>query len=174
MTAQAVAARWCACGPWVKALLRRMLPMPALAALPPGLRLVGIDASRLQAPGAPGPDSRLPSARDLLTLQCGEGRVSAVHRGETLQHCTLRTGAVAVADRGSAHAPGIPEAVQQGAEGIVRWHPCSVVLGDPTGQPLACWDAWQRQPMATIRTLAVGRPSAGGQHEGRGWVHAYR
>src|SRR5207248_4182916 len=33
---------------------------------------------------------------------------------------------------------------------------------------------WKRQHLATLRTLAVTLHSAGGQHEVRGWVHAYR
>jgi hypothetical protein len=125
MTDQSVAERWRACGPWVKALLRRMLPMPTLDALPPGLRFVVIDASTLQAPGAPGPDYRLHIAMDLLALPFVEVLVSDVHTGETLKHCTLRAGDVAVADRGYAHAQGLQEAVPQGAEVIVRLHPFS-------------------------------------------------
>ena len=174
MTDQSVAERLRACGPWVQALLRRMLPIPALDTLPPGLRFVVIDASSMQAPGATGTDYRLHIAMDLLALQFVEGLVSDVHTGETLKHCTLSAGDVAVADRGYAHAQGIHEAVQQGAEVLVRLHPFSVVLGDATGQPLSLCGALKRQPMATIRTLEVVIRSAGGQHEVRGWVHAYR
>src|SRR6478736_10410231 len=54
ITDQAVAERLRACGPWVKALLGGMLPMPAVHTLPPGLRFVVIDASSIQAPGATG------------------------------------------------------------------------------------------------------------------------
>jgi DDE family transposase len=174
ITDQSVAERLRACGPWVKALLRRMLPIPALETLPPGLRFVVIDASSIQAPGATGTDHRLHIAMDLMALQFIEVLVSDVHTGETLKHFTLGAGDVAVADRGYAHAQGIHEAVQQGAEVIVRLNPFSVVLGDPTGQPLSLCSALKRQQRATIRTLEVVRQSAGGQHEVRGWVHAYR
>jgi len=142
ITDQSVAERLRACGPWVKALLGGMLPMPAVHTLPPGLRFVGIDASSMQAPGATGTDHRLPIAMDLMALQFIEVLVSDVHTGETLKHCTLGAGDVAVADRGYAHAQGIHEAVQQGAEVIVRLNPFSVVLNDPTGQPLSLWSAW--------------------------------
>jgi len=165
---QSVAERLRACGPWVKALLGCMLPMPAVHTLPPGLRFVVIDASSMQAPGATGTDHRLPIAMDLMALQFIEVLVSDVHTGETLKHFTLGAGDVAVADRGYAHAQGIHEAVQQGAEVIVRLNPFSVVLNDPTGQPLSLWSALKRQQMATIRTLEVVIQSAGGQHEVRG------
>src|SRR5262249_4655833 len=58
MTDQAMAERLRACGPWVQAMLRRMLPLSAVDTLPPGRRFVVIDASSIQAPGATGTDHR--------------------------------------------------------------------------------------------------------------------
>src|SRR5712692_2379214 len=65
-------------------------------------------------------------------------------------------------------------AVKQGAERIIRLHPFSVVLGDAAGAPLELGAALQRPHTATLRTLAVALRSAGGQHAGRGGIHAYR
>src|SRR5215468_8999586 len=136
ITDQSVAERLRACGPWVKALQQRMLPMPAVDTLPTGLRFVVIDASSIQAPGATGTDHRLHIAMDLVSLQFLEVFVSDVHTGETLKHFTLAPGDVAVADRGYAHCQGMSAAVQQGAELIVRLNPFSVVLCDAAGAPL--------------------------------------
>ena len=174
ITDQSVAERLRACGPWVQAMLRRMLPMSTVEPLPAGRRFVLIDASSIQAPGATGTDHRLHIAMDLRTLQFIEVLVSDVHTGETLKHFPLSTGDVAVADRGYAHAQGMSAAVKQGAELIVRLNPFSVVLCDPTEQPLALCTALKRQPTDTIRTLAVVIQSACGQHTVRGWVHASR
>src|SRR5438093_6135816 len=174
ITDQSVAERLRACGPWVQALLRRMFPMAAVETLPPERRVVVIDASSIQAPGATGTDHRLHIAMDLRTLQFVEVLVSDVHTGETLKHFPLRAGDVAVADRGYAHAQGMSEAVKQGAELIVRLNPFSVVLCDPTGQSLALCAALKRQKTDTLRTLEVVIQSMGGQHTVRGWVHAYR
>jgi hypothetical protein len=174
ITDQSVAERLRACGPWVQAMLRRMLPMAAVESLPTGLRFVVIDASTIQAPGATGTDHRLHIAMDLQTLQFLEVLVSDVHTGETLKHFPLSTGDVAVADRGYAHAQGMSEAVKQGAALVVRLNPFSVVLCDPTEQPLALCTALKRQPTDTIRTLAVVVQSTGGQPTVRGWLHAYR
>jgi len=174
ITDQSVAERLRACGPWVKAMLRRMLPMAAVETLPAGLRFVVIDASTIQAPGATGTDHRLHIAMDLMTLQFVEVLVSDVHTGETLKHFSLGAGDVAVADRGYAHAQGMSEAVKQGAELIVRLNPFSVVLFDQKHQPLALCTTLKRQKMETIRTLAVVLQSTCGQHTVRGWVHAYR
>jgi len=174
ITDQSVAERLRACGPWLKAMRRQMLPMAAVETLPTGLRFVVIDASTIQAPGATGTDHRLHIAMDLMTLQFVEVLVSDVHTGETLKHFSLGAGDVAVADRGYAHAQGMREAVKQGADLIVRLNPFSVVLFDQKQQPLALCATLKRQKMETIRTLAVVLQSTCGQHTVRGWVHAYR
>jgi hypothetical protein len=174
MTDQSVAERLRACGLWVKAMLRQMFPLAAVAPLPTGRRFVVIDASSIQAPGAIGTDHRLHIAMDLMSLQFLEVLVSDVHTGETLKHFTFAPGDVAVADRGYAQCQGMSAALQQGADLIVRLNPFSVVLGDATGAPLALCAALKRQRMETLRTLVVALHSTGGQHEVRGWVQAYR
>jgi Transposase DDE domain len=174
ITDQSVAERLRACGPWVKALLRRMFPLSAVEPLPAGRRFVVIDASSIQAPGATGTDHRLHIAMDLRTLQFVEVLVSDVHTGETFKHFTLGPSDVALADRGYAHAQGMREAVEQGADLIVRLNPFSVVLCDPLEQPVVLRKALQRQPLETIRTLPVVIQASGGQPGVQGWVHAYR
>jgi hypothetical protein len=174
ITDQAVAERLRACGPWVQALLRRMLPLAQGDTLPAGRRFVVIDASSIQAPGATGTDHRLHLAMDLLSLQFLEVLVSDVHTGETLKHFTLAPGDVAVADRGYAQCQGMHAAVAQGADLIVRLNPFSVVLRDAAGVPLELGVTLKRQHTETLRTLAVTLCATGGQHAVRGWVHAYR
>jgi hypothetical protein len=174
ITDQSIAERLRACGPWVKALLRRMLPLVPVATLAEGRRFLVIDASTVQAPGATGTDHRLHLCLDLVSLEFVEVLVTDVQSGETLKHFALGPGDVAVADRGYAHPQGLSVAVRQGAELIVRLNPFSVVLCTPTGQPLALGATLKRQPAETIRTLPVVIRSACGQHEVRGWVQAYR
>src|SRR5262245_27588199 len=65
-------------------------------------------------------------------------------------------------------------AIQQGADLIVRLNPFSVVLCDAVGVSLELCAVLKRQPMETLRTLSVALCATGGQHEVRGWVHAYR
>jgi hypothetical protein len=111
---------------------------------------------------------------DLQTLRFLEVLVSDVPTGETRKHFPLRAGDIAVAERGYAHAQGMSEAVTQGAEVVVRLHPCSVVLWDATEQPFALSAAFKRQKTEPRRTLEVVLQSTGGQQTIRGWVHAYR
>ena len=174
ITDQSVAERLQACGPWVKALLRQMLPLSGGSGLPEGLRFVVIDASSVQAPGAKGIDHRLHLSMDLVSLEFIEVLVSDVHTGETLKHFTLGPGDVALTDRGYAQAQGMSDAVKRGAALIVRLNPFSVVLCDVSGEPLSLSKALKRQKTETIRTLEVVVQSSDGQDEVRGWVQAYR
>ena len=174
ITDQSVAERLQACGPWIKATLRQMLPLSAVSALPEGLRFVVIDASSVQAPGAKGIDHRLHIAMDLVSLEFIEVLISDVHTGETLKHFTLAPGDVAVTDRGYAQVQGMSDAVKRGAELIVRLNPFSVVLRDVSGQPLSLSETLKRQKTETIRTVEVVLQSSDGQDEVSGWVHAYR
>lgn len=174
LTDQSVAERLRACNPWVKAVLRQMFPLPAVDALPAGLRFRAIDASTIQAPGAKGTDHRLHICMDLVSLEFVEVLVSDVHTGETLKHFALAPGDVAVGDRGYCHAQGMSAVVKRGAEVVVRLNPHSVVLCQPTGAPLSLVAALKRQRTDTIRTLPVLIRSSCGHYEVQGWVHAYR
>ena len=174
ITDQAVAERLRACGPWVKAVLRKLLPPPAVTALPQALRFVVIDATTVQAPGATGTDYRLHISLDLVALEFLEVSLSDVHTGETLKNFTLGRGDVAITDRGYCHPAGMRDALNKGAQLMVRLNPFSVVLCAPAGQPLELGAALKRQHAATLRTLEVVIHSASGADEVRGWVHAYR
>jgi hypothetical protein len=174
ITDQSVAERLRACRPWVHALLPQMFPRAVRAILPQTRRFLVIDGSSIQAPGATGTDYRLHIMMDLRTLTFVEVLVTDVHTGETLQHFTLGVGDVAVADRGYAQAQGIHATVQRGAAVLVRLNPFSVVLLTAAGAPLSLAEVLKRQPQATIRTVDVVIQAAGGQHEVRGWVQAYR
>ena len=174
ITDQAVAERLRACGPWIKAVLRKMLPPPAVTALPQALRFVVIDATTVQAPGATGTDYRLHISLDLVALEFLEVSISDVHTGETLKNFTLGRGDVAITDRGYCHPAGMGNALNKGAQLMVRLNPFSVVLYDPAGQPLELAATLKRQHADTLRTLEVVIHSASGVDEVRGWVHAYR
>ena len=69
---------------------------------------------------------------------------------------------------------GMREAVEQGADLIVRLNPFSIVLCDPLEQPVVLRKALKRQPLETIRTLPVVIQPSGGQPGVQGWMHAYR
>ena len=92
ITDQSVAERLRACGPWVQAMLRQMVPMAAVEPLPSGRRFVVIDASSLQAPGATGTDHRLHLAMDLVSLQFLRGVGQRCPHRRNAQAFHLRSG----------------------------------------------------------------------------------
>ena len=61
------------------------------------------------------------------------------HTGETLQNLTLGHGDVAITDRGSCHPAGMGDALNQGAQLMVRRTPFRGVLGEPAGRRLS-WE----------------------------------
>jgi hypothetical protein len=97
-----------------------------------------------------------------------------VHTGETLQNFPLGRGDVAITDRGYGYPAGMGHALAQGAQLLVRLHPFRVVLCEPMEPPLALCAALKRPHTDTIRTLEVVIQSTEGQHQVRGWMHAYR
>lgn len=80
LTDEAVIKRLNACGPWVKALLTKMLPQRPFH-LPEGLRFLVFDGSSIQAPGPKGTDYDHIGI-DLVTLEFTHLLITDQHTGE--------------------------------------------------------------------------------------------
>ena len=173
-TDTAVAARLAACRLWVKALLPTMLPRAARATLPTPRRWLVIDGSTVQSPGATGISYRLHLCLDLVTLEWTHIAITDARTGESLRHCPLGAGDVAVADRGSSQPGAMVDTVPAGADRIVRLNPHHVPLWQRDRTPLDWVAALPDQPYATVRTCAVVVGPASTPDCGAGWVHAYR
>ena len=89
-----------ACGPWVKALLSRMMDAAVQPLAEGHLRFLVIDGSTVQSPGATGTEYRVHLAIDLVRLHLVEVTVTDEHSGEHLSHYQLQDGDVVVADQG--------------------------------------------------------------------------
>ena len=89
-----------ACGPWVKALLSRMMDTTVQPLAEGHLRFLVIDASTVQTPGATGTDYRVHLAIDLVRLHLVDVTVTDEHTGEHLRHYALQDGDVVVVDQG--------------------------------------------------------------------------
>lgn len=171
---QSVSDRLRACGPWLKAMLPRMVALPPLCKLPEGRRYLAVDGSSIQAPGAKQTDYRLHICMNLVSLELVEVLVSDVHTGESLRHFTFAPGDVVVADRGYIHPKAMADAVSHGADLVLRLNPFSVVLGDGAGQPFGLCRALKGQRSETIRSFEVTVGSSCGAVKTKGWLHAYR
>ncbi|MBK8536606.1 MAG: hypothetical protein IPL59_16620 [Candidatus Competibacteraceae bacterium] len=96
----AIHRRWKACGPWVKALLSRMMDAAVQPLAEGHLRFLVIDASTVQSPGATGTDYRIHRAINWVRLHLVEVKVTNAHTGGPLSHYVLQDGDGVVADRG--------------------------------------------------------------------------
>ena len=172
LTDNAVRERLLACGPWLTALLRQMMPALPAGSLA-GRRLIIVDGSVIQAPGATSSDYRLHLGWDWFNQSLAFLEITDTKTGESLAHFAWHVGDVALADRNYAKATGIGATLACGADVVVRLQPNNFRLQTLTGDPLDLAAALRRANAATTTvTLDVQFV-----HEGKTipvWVHAYR
>ncbi len=157
--------------PWVKALLKRMMGAQALELIEGGLRLVVIDGSTVQGPGAKGTWYRLHIAIDLVKLELIYVEVTDKYQGERLDYYPLQEGDVALLDRGYNQSGQV---IEQGARGVcvvLRYNPHSMTLYDEECEKIDWHETLQAcsQPQCCVPVKVM--------HEGHfveGWVHATR
>lgn len=170
LTDQAVRERLQACGPWLQALLGRMLPAPPTTEHI-AQRLILVDGSVVQAPGAKSSDYRLHLGWEWLSQQFVFAEVTTTKVGESLARFAWQAGDVAVADRGYGTASGIVAVKKGGGEVIVRLQPTNFRLQTRAAEALDLSQVL-RQSSEQIVTIP-----AQFDHQGESfkvWIHAYR
>jgi hypothetical protein len=125
-----------ACGPWVKALLSRMMDTTVQPLAEGHLRFLVIDASTVQTPGATGTDYRVHLAIDLVRLHLVDVTVTDEHTGEHLRHYALQDGDVVVVDQGYNQVGMWMDQADRGVGLVVRYNPHGIPLYDPEGNPI--------------------------------------
>ncbi len=123
-----------ACGPWIKALLGRLLGEAAHPLLAGHLRFLLIDGSTVQSPGATGTDYRLHLALDLVRLEWSYSLVTDEHTGEQLNHYPLQDGDVAIVDRGYTQVDDWMAMADRGVALVIRYNPHGVRVYTPEGK----------------------------------------
>jgi hypothetical protein len=171
---QAMAERLAACRPWVRVLLTQMLGLEAVVQLPGRGRVLVLDGSQVQGPGAQGSQYRLHLALDLVKLTFVEIHLTPSSRGESLANFTLGPGDIALVDRGYAHPNRIVETVQQGAHLVLRLNAHNVPVYGLDGARLDLAQQLKEQGVETVHTLPVVVKSADGQQSLPGQLQAYR
>lgn len=122
ITDSSVHARLKACAAWIQALLPVLLPAPPLPPLPAGYRVVVVDGTTIEGPGAKGTWYRLHLRLELLTLRFVDIVLTDPHQGESLRHFAVGAGEIILADRGYCQPEALLEIQQAGAEWVVRWN----------------------------------------------------
>jgi Transposase DDE domain len=174
ITDQAIAERLAACRPWVQALLPQLLGPRQLPGLEGADRFLVLDGTQVQGPGAKGSQYRLHVALDLISLQFVQLRVTDKRTGESLANFALGPGDIALADRGYAHPDKLVQAVQQGAQLVLRLNAHNVPVYGLDGARLDLAERLRDQAAETIQSLPVVVKTADGRQAIQGWLHAYR
>ena len=178
LTDTAIRQRLMACGPWLKALLHRMLPAAMTAVT--GFRLLVVDGSSLQGPGATGTDYRVHLVLDLTNLIMHVVQVTGVEGAESLARYPWQAGDIVLADRGYNQPQVILELSARQVWVVVRLMPTAMPLylreideeqRDPAAARL---DVAAHLRAATGDTVTVPVWLRGQQTSGPGWLHAVR
>jgi hypothetical protein len=154
ITDSAVAERLAACRPWGRARLAQLGRCPTT--LPAPWRFLVRDGRGIQAPGARGTPYRLPLCMALVTVTFVSITMTAKRTGESLRHCPLGPGEVALAARGY----GPPEAIRH----TVPPAPATactlpVPLGTAEAEPVPLWgQAYRLPPAQATKARRLCRP----------------
>lgn len=143
ITDTAVHKRLKACEPWLKALLMKLLP--TAKSVSTSLRLLVVDGSSLQGPGAKGTDFRLHLALDLVSMTLHEVHATGADQGESLSRYGFAKGDVVLVDRGYNHPATILDLNAQEVGVLLRLLPTAMPLYLRQVGQLAC------EPLSELR-----------------------
>jgi hypothetical protein len=122
--------------PWVKALLTQMMGAGVERLIEGSWRLMVIDGSTVQGPGASGTWYRLHTAIDLVKCHLIHVEVTDEHQGERLDYCSLQDGDVVLIDRGYNQPAQLVEQGAKGVRVVLRYNPHRTTLYDGQGQKI--------------------------------------
>jgi hypothetical protein len=174
LTDSSVQERLAACGPWLQALLADLLQASTLPPSLAGWRLLVIDGSSIEAPGATGTDYRLHVCLEVTHVQFVHLLCTEKHTGESLAHFPLGPGDLVLADRHYATAEAIVDAVRRQVTLVLRMSAQRLPVYAPDGTRLDLATMLGEQARETIRSWAVQVQSSRHQQHVEGYVHAYR
>lgn len=166
--------RWrlCSCEEWLRAVLQEMLPQPDREIARYSSRLILVDGTRIQAPGATSPDYCLHLGWDWMQQSVTHMEVTDCHTSESLKLYDWRAGDVALADAGYAKAPQLKAVTEKGAEFVVRCAPTSIRMLLETGEKLNIADELRKRNSQRVVTLPVRIDSGGNSQDV--FLHAFR
>lgn len=136
ITDTAVHKRLKACEPWLKALLTKLLPSVKEPSTP--RRILVVDGSSIQGPGAKGTDFRLHLALDLVSMTLHEVHATGADQGESLSRYSFAKGDVVLADRGYNHPATLLDLNDQEIDVLLRLLPTAMPLYLRQAGQLAC------------------------------------
>jgi hypothetical protein len=106
-----------------------------------GYRVVAVDSTTIQEPGATGTDWRLHYAIELPGLFCEQAQLSDSKGGESLCRFEIGQGDLILGDRNFCKAGQIRHVLEHKAHVVLRWHSTALPVFDSTGArvDVAAW-----------------------------------
>ena len=101
-----------------------------------GYRVMAVDSTTIQEPGATGTDWRLHYAIGLPGLFCEQAQLTDSKGGESLCRFEIRKGDLVMGDRNFCKRGQIKHVLGQGGEVLLRWHSTALPLFDGGGNPV--------------------------------------
>jgi hypothetical protein len=151
--------RFCRCGPWLGAMVMRVLQQRnAYLSELGGVRLRLVDASVISRPGSQGTDWRMHVSMDLGKMCLDGVELSDAHRGESLVRIAARADEIWVADQGYAVASGLGAALASARRVVVRINWQNLRLHDAQGRRLKVIDWLKTLTRITERQVFLPMP----------------
>ena len=172
MSDEAVRKRLSACEPWLVAMLQQMLPLPEGEIGQCAGRLLVVDGTTVQAPGATSSDYRIHLSWNWMEQRVASIKITDSRTGESLKLYEWLAGDVVLADACYARAPQLKAVTEKGADFVVRCPPTSVRMLLKTGDKLNIAAELQKHEGHRVVTLPVTIDSKDANQEA--YLHAYR
>ena len=169
---EAVRGRLRGCEAWLEAILREMFTLPEKGISEGIRRLVLIDGTTIQAPGATTSDYRIHLGWDWIGQKMVHSLVTDNRTAESLKLFDWREGDMVIADAAYATAQQLTAAREKGAEYIVRCAAANIRLFSEEGTRIHVAAELGKQGGKTVVSTQVWIKS--GDIMQTAWLHAFR
>lgn len=169
---EAVRGRLCGCEAWLRAILREMLSVPEKEISGGIKRLILIDGTTIQAPGAKTSDYRIHLGWEWIEQKTIYSLVTDNRTAESLNLFDLGEGDVVIADAAYATAQQLTVVREKGAEYIVRCAAANIRLFSEAGERIHVATELEKQTGKSAVTMKVKIKS--GETLQTAYLHAFR
>jgi hypothetical protein len=170
----AIAKRLIAANAWVKAMLPLMINLPKIDQAG-HKRIIVVDGSCVQGPGAKGTQYRFHIALNLLTLEIVELIAGDRTKSESLTNFHFQAGDIVIGDRAyGQRRQKLIDARRQGYDFLLRCHSELPLINAATGEEIDLIKQLAGKSEIGQYCMAVEIKSEKGDEVVSGWLHAFK
>lgn len=169
----AIAKRLIAAQAWVKAILPQMIDLPKIDGLSQR-RIIVVDGSCVESPGATGTEYRLHIALNLLTLEIVDLLVADKNTSEKLTNFHFHAGDIIIGDRAYGKKQEIIKCHEQGCDLLIRCYSLLPLTNPTTGQQIDLVKQLRGKARLGSDSFAVEIKCEKSNRAVSAWVHAVK